>query len=100
MVTATDTAESGAVLFNCCTGNAAPDWSQFKSLEIGGCRQEVAENGKTFTDFGIPDNEAEFWTVYAREHGGCACAITDCPTRTAADQTGKALSELSGLPLL
>ncbi|MGY3482242.1 hypothetical protein ACVW1C_000125 [Bradyrhizobium sp. USDA 4011] len=88
----------GAVYFNCCTGNAAPDWSPFDWLEVGGCNTETDETGLTFTNGGIPDSEAEFWTVYAHlKAGGCE-AITDCPTAEAAQSVAQALSALSGLP--
>lgn len=90
----TDTTQ-GIVLFNCCTDMVAPNWAQFKSLEIGGCIEH-----DDYTEGGVPDDRADFWTVYARHHSGEAEAITDCRTRADADSTGRTLSELSGLPLL
>lgn len=87
----------GAVLFNCCTGNAAPDWSQFKWLEVGGC-VTYCEDGESFTEGGKSDDEAEFWTVYGRcNWGGCE-AITDCATAELAASVAQYLSDLSGLP--
>lgn len=71
------------------------NWADFKSLEIGGC---ISHDG--CIEGGIADDRAEFWTVYARDHDGCAQAITDCPTRSAADKIGRTLSEMSDLPLL
>jgi hypothetical protein len=95
----TDTTQ-GAVLFNCCKDNAAPDWSQFAWLETGGCTTERdEETGKEWTNGGEPDDVAEFWTVYGRlKEGGCE-AITDCPTRAAVDAAAEQLSQLSGLPV-
>lgn len=87
-----------SALFNCCTNCTAPDWSQFKSLEIGGCITEQ-DGADTFTIGGKSDSEAEFWTVYARRHSDDCEAITDCPTRAAADETGGILSGISGLPV-
>ncbi len=89
---------ANAILFNCCTDNAPPDWSLFKSLEIGGCIDDPEEPGHTIGN--QPDDSAEFWTVYARHHSGEAEAITDCPTRAAADETAAELAKLSRLPLL
>jgi hypothetical protein len=80
-------------LFNCCTGGVAPDWTQFKSLEIGGCRDE---GGNTIGL--LPDDKAEFWTIYARHHSGEAEAITDCKTREQAEKVLRVLAAISGLP--
>ncbi|PDT77194.1 hypothetical protein [Bradyrhizobium sp. C9] len=90
----------GAVYFNCCTGTAAPDWSQFVALETGGCTTETdARTGQEWTNGGEPDDVAEFWTVYGRlKEGGCE-AITDCKTRAEVDAVALRLSELSGLPV-
>jgi len=90
----------GAVYFNCCTENAAPNWSQFASLETGGCTTETnPATGETWTNGGESDDVAEFWTVYGRLiEGGCE-AITDCKTRAEVDAAVLRLSELSGLPI-
>jgi hypothetical protein len=89
-----------ARLFNCCTHNAAPDWSLFDALETGGCETETDETtGDTWTNGGIPDSEAEFWTVYGHlKEGGCE-AITDCYSRADVDAVAAELSALSGLPV-
>lgn len=92
-------ARPNSFLFNCCPGDIAPDWSQFKSLEIGGCVTETEENGDTFTVGGKSDAEAEFWTVYGRHHSGEAEAITDCKTRDAAERAASQLRDLSRLPM-
>jgi len=91
-------ARPDAFLFNCCRDHIAPDWSQFTSLEIGGCITETQPNGDTFTIGGKPDNEAEFWTVYARHLSGEAEAITDCTSRDAAEVAAYRLRDLSNLP--
>jgi hypothetical protein len=86
-------------LFNCCTGNEPPDWSQFSWLEIGGCTTERNEDGEEWVNGGESDDVAEFWTVYGRlKEGGCE-AITDCATRAAVDDVAGQLTKLSGLPL-
>lgn len=87
-----------ATLFNCCTNNAAPDWTQFDALETGGCIT-ITEGGQTFTEGGIADSEAEFWTVYGHLKGGGCEAITDCATRAMVDSVAQHLSALSGLPV-
>lgn len=92
-------ARPDAFLFNCCRDHIAPDWSQFKSLEIGGCVTETEENGDTFTVGGKSDDEAEFWTIYARHHSGEAEAITDCKTRDDAECAASQLRDLSRLPM-
>ncbi|MDX0801727.1 hypothetical protein GOD37_22450 [Sinorhizobium medicae] len=69
-------------LFNCCTNYAAPDWSQFDWLEIGGCIS-FEEDGETYTEGGFMASEAEFFTVYGH----------------LADAVGEHLATLSGLPL-
>lgn len=83
-------------LYNCCTAYTAPDWSQFKSLETGGC----IDDGDGNTTGGITDDKAKFWTVYARHHSGEAEAITDCNSRVEVDQVAAELSALSSLPLV
>lgn len=91
----TDTAR--AQLFNCCTDYAAPDWSQFDWLEIGGCITETNAAGETWTNGGEPDDHAEFWTVYGHLHVGGMEAITDAPNRAAADYVANTLAMISGL---
>ncbi|MCP1852815.1 MULTISPECIES: hypothetical protein [unclassified Bradyrhizobium] len=91
----------GAVYFNCCTDYSAPDWSAFRSLEIGGCsvRHDPDTGESNVTGNRAPDDSA-FWTVYAREHDGCALAITDCGIQTETHAIAETLSRLSGLPLI
>lgn len=69
-------------LFNCCTDCAPPDWRAFKSLAISGCKNDLDSNdGSTWT-VQCPDDEAEFWTVYAiGKEPGDTIALTDCKTR-------------------
>jgi hypothetical protein len=95
MTTETFTASD---LFNNCTDHRAPEWSQFATLEIGACKDDPADPGHTIgllTD----DAEAEFFTVYGRHHSGEAEAITDCPTRSRAEQVAAELCRISGLPM-
>lgn len=88
-----------AILFNCCTDNAAPDWTRFDWLETGGCTTERDAKGNEWINGGESDDVAEFWTVYGRlKEGGCE-AITDCATRAAVDDVAGQLAKLSGLPL-
>lgn len=60
-------------LFNCCQDNREPNWAQFVSLELGGCRQADTDN----IEGGVSATNAEFFTVYARDPQGYATAITD-----------------------
>lgn len=90
-----DTPRVSAILFNCCTDNRAPDWTRFKSVEVGGCIDHGGE-----TEGNVPDDRAEFFTVYARLHDGCAEAITDSSTRPIAEFVARTIARLSGLPLI
>ncbi|WP_050400386.1 hypothetical protein [Bradyrhizobium embrapense] len=95
-----ETALDGAVYFNCCTGNTAPDWSAFRSLEIGGCKMVSNSAGESYVHGNQAPDDSAFWTVYAREHDGCALAITDCGILTETHAIAETLSRLSGLPLI
>ncbi len=88
----------GAIYFNCCPNNAAPDWSPFDALETGGCTEETdTKTGDTWVNGGEPDSKATFWTVYGHlKEGGCE-AITDCKSRADVDAVAARLSELTGL---
>jgi hypothetical protein len=89
-------------LFNCCTNNAEPDWSQFTNLELAGCR-DVAEAGddSTWIESGFTADEAEFFTIYGRDVEGCCEAITDIQgTFCEAEVIARFLSSLSGLDLI
>jgi hypothetical protein len=85
----------GLRFYNCCTRLKEPDWSQFKSLETSGC----IDDGEGNTTSRIPDDKAQFWTVYARDHDGMAEAITDCLSRVEVDATAQYLASRSGLPV-
>lgn len=93
-------------LFNCCANGAAPDWSQFDALEIGGCIDDADEDmrarGETYTVGGIDRASAEFFTVYGHYrpgHGQGVDAVTDCETFEKAQAVAAELSRLSGLPV-
>lgn len=86
-------------LYNCCTNHAAPDWSTFSWLEIGGCTSEKDEDGNEWVNGGVDDAEAEFWTVYGRLNDGGCDAITDCMTRADVHAVAAELSKLSGLEI-
>jgi hypothetical protein len=87
-----------ARLFNCCTDCAAPDWTHFAVLIVGGCMDDPEDPGCTLGL--IDDAEAQFWTVYGRDEDGISEAITDCPTRADADAVALELAALSGLEIL
>lgn len=85
-----------ADLFNCQPDGRAPDWSGFVSLFIGGC---ISHDGHT--EGGVPMDQAQFFTVYARDHEGLAEAITDTDEGASlkdAAEIGAHLASLSGLP--
>lgn len=89
---------TSAQLFNCCTAYAEPKWTDFTALELGGCRSEVDETGDEYTSGCLQREEAEFFTVYARDHEGLAEAITDIPQFFAGCLIMAELSRISGLP--
>lgn len=74
------------ILFNCCAGGVAPDWSQFDALEIGGCIND-ADEGDEETNIvgGIERDQAEFFTVYGHLKTGGVEAITDVPSYQGAE---------------
>lgn len=83
--------ELSDILFNCQTQQREPDWSEFKSLEIGGC---IIDGDQTIG--GQADDVAQFWTVYGRHHDGEAEAITDCRSRELARLVLARLRVMSG----
>ncbi|WP_296084135.1 hypothetical protein [uncultured Agrobacterium sp.] len=86
------------ILFNCCTGNAEPDWSLFDAIELGGCIMDTDDDG--YVTGGIDRENAEFFTAYGHlKEGGCE-AITDWHgSFDEAVATAQELSRISGLPL-
>ncbi|MCS3731425.1 hypothetical protein FHR88_006510 [Bradyrhizobium betae] len=87
-------AMNNETLFNCYTHNAEPEWSGFTALEIGGCIDEG-----DITHGGVPDNLAQFWTVYGRCTWGGVEAISDCDTRVLAVAVAAELGRRSNLPV-
>jgi len=86
-----------AVLFNCCTNFTAPDWTQYRSLDLAGCH-EVGEEGIVS---GYAEDESDFFAVYAVLHDGCSDAITDVVAGASLDFAKdilRQLGEISGLP--
>lgn len=90
-----------SILFNCCTDHAAPNWSQYYALELGGCIEaKCTVTSDTWTEGGYHRSDAEFFTVYGHlKEGGCE-AITDWHgSFDEAVCTAEELARLSGLPL-
>jgi hypothetical protein len=92
-----------SILFNCMGGFNEPDWTQYTTLEIAPVMANADADGSThcksiplYSD--EPLDKADFWSVYARELGGCALAITDAPAERIAAVARK-LRERSRLPL-
>lgn len=85
-----------ARLFNCCRDNAAPDWTAYTAIMIGGC---IDHNGET--EGLVSYSKAEFFTVYGINPHGEAEAITDVPTVSLINALSVAheLAALSGLRL-
>ncbi len=82
-----------SLLFNCCTKNAAPDWSRFSGLTVVAMadydgRSEVAE----------PGQDVDFWCIFGIDHDGMFEPITDCTTLWTADACMARLAEISNLP--
>lgn len=95
------TYEDCEVLFNCCTGQAEPDWKRFTALEISGCRESVGNDGPYIEARQTP-TDVEFYGIYARHPSGEWEAITDTPVNTPWDialNTAQRLAGLSNLPL-
>ena len=85
------------VLFNCLPGNRAPDWSEFASLFARSILVVPDGFGGWDVESGVPEYRATEWSVYGRLKSGERHAITDCPTRAAAEDAAKRISEISGL---
>ena len=81
-------------LYNNCAGFREPDWSQFESLELGGC---IDVDGDTTPD--VKADDAHFFTVYGRTKDKLFEAITDCNSALEALKVGAHLSLVSGLPI-
>lgn len=108
------TPETRAILFNCCTNNEEPDWSQFDGFEIHPCRTERLPTAKLVLGLARPgqsDDEyvedytaqcepedAEFWGVYGHLKEGGIDAITDCNSEELAEWVVAFLAQRSGLP--
>lgn len=97
----------GATLFNCCTDNAEPDWSQFLRLEIEGCRNDgnPAPDHDTSIRAGQSGRTAEFFTIYGRQKPDAAGimvadAITDCRDPLEAIRVAAILAARSKLPMV
>lgn len=97
----------GATLFNCCTDNAEPDWSQFLRLEIEGCRNDgnPAPDHETSIRAGQSGRTAEFFTIYGRQKPDAAGfmvadAITDCRDALEAIRVAAILAARSKLPMI
>jgi hypothetical protein len=86
-----------ALLFNGCTNHEAPDWSQFSTLELGGCINCDDDDG--YVVGGIGRTNAEFFTVYGRFKDGPCEVITDLHTFDEGVTVGEHLATLSGLSL-
>lgn len=81
-------------LYNCCTDNAAPDWSRYVALTIVAMsdfdgRSEMTE----------PGCDPSFWCVFGVDKDDLYEPITDCTTREMAHAMGAALADISGLKL-
>lgn len=89
-----------AQLYNGQLYNAEPNWGRFLQLELEPCHY--------FDDEAIEVcdvEEAEFWTVYGREHPNehghyLANAITDIPFTEDREAIVAELKRRSGLPLI
>lgn len=87
-----------SMLFNCCTNEEAPDWSQFDALELGGCCMDPEHDGSV--NGGFDRHEAEFFSVYGHHKEGSCDAITDWHgSFDEAVATAEELARVSGLPL-
>lgn len=99
--------ELNAVLFNCQTRYAEPDYSQFDAIEIQGCidisDDDDKAQGGTQWESGYNRNEATMFSVYGHyadssDNVGVDC-LTDCETLESALAVASELSRRSGLPV-
>lgn len=88
-------AYSAAELFNCCTEHQEPDWSRFKTLILGGCKDDPEQPGHTLGMIPAPD--AQFFTVYGQDGDGICEAITDVRDARLAMAVAAALAVRAGL---
>jgi hypothetical protein len=88
------------LLFNCQTDCIAPDWSRYASILIGGTRNLSDDPDETQMVGAQSIGEAQFFTIYGRDHEGLLDAITDCETARDVLAVGAQLAALSGLPAL
>lgn len=94
-------AMDGAVLFNCCTNNEAPDWKLFDAIEIGGCRNDADEGADdTCICGGYSADEAEFFTVYGHLIEGGVDAITDASTFEEAQAIATLFAKQNGFEIV
>lgn len=96
---------ANALLFNCCTDHAEPDWTRFAWLELAGCRdanEGAGEDGETCIEGLQAAKDAEFFTVYGRfpEPDGTCEAITDIRDARIALAVAGELAFRSGLPVI
>ena len=84
-------------LFNCLLGNHAPDWGDFASLFVSGIISTPDGEGGWIVEPAVPQKLATEWSVYGRLKIGECLALTDCPTRAAAEDAARLISEISGL---
>lgn len=88
-------------LYNCCTHHAKPDWADYKALVVGGCVNDAeGDEDGTCIIGNMPREDAEFFTVYGRDHEGLVMAITDADSLGDAMGVAVHLSGLSGLPIV
>ena len=86
-------------LFNCLTDHAAPDWSVFDALEIGGCVNVSEDDEETCIEGGYSASEAEFFCIYGHLKEGGNEAITDCETLEQALAVAEFFDGKTGLPV-
>jgi len=99
-------------LFNCCEHYAEPNWRDFTSLQLLGCKaiapqegsldmqavalREFLNDGKYVLQ-GLGRDRAEFFTVYGIREGSHAQAITSINELASAAMVLKELARRSGL---
>ncbi len=66
------------LLYNCCPGCRAPDWSVFKEIDIYPTRQEANTRKIERRIVTCDIEDADYFTVSGRRHDNDVEAITDC----------------------
>ena len=90
-------------LFNRLPGDRAPDWSVYASIFVRGIFSISVGTEEFIVESRVADKRELEWIVCARLKNGNRHFLSgrhllaDCPTRAAAEDAARRISEISGL---